>query len=228
MQKAGTSWWFTLLCEHPMTQCDPDLKELHFFDRFWAQPFVAADVDGYHAHFDAPPDRCTGEWTPRYLFDPWTPPLLARTAPDARILVLLRDPVQRYVSGLTHALRYDGAPLDGPRRDRPRFARGCYGQQLQRLLASYPASQVLVQQYEACADAPARELQRTYGFLGLDPDVVPTNLLEPVLSTTGDKAPLPEAMAAALTEAYLPDLELLARLAPDLDLDRWPSARRLG
>lgn len=226
VQKAGTSWWFTLLCEHPMVDCDPDLKELHFFDRFWAQPFLAADVEAYHAHFDAPPDRCTGEWTPRYLFDPWTPPLLARAAPDARILVLLRDPLERYRSGLTHALGYDGAPPTALVAT-DAFARGRYGEQLQRLLASFPSEQVLVQLYEACTDQPERELRRTYGFLGLDPDVVPSALTQPVLATVGDKAPLPDAMAEALTDAYRSDLALLSQLVPDLDLDRWPSARRV-
>lgn len=225
VQKAGTSRWFRLLCDHPGTACDPDLKELHFFDRFWAQPFHDGEVAAYHAHFDAPPNLCVGEWTPRYLFDPWTPPLIAEAAPEAKLLVLVRDPIDRYRSGLTHALAYDGSPPTGLVATEA-FARGLYGEQLRRLLTYFPSSQVLVQQYEACVEDPEEELARTFGFLGLDPDFVPASLTDPVLTTVSEKAPLPPRTADALADAYATDLDLLARLDLGLDLDRWPTWRR--
>ena len=41
----------------------------------------------------------TGEWTPRYMYDGWPLAQIAQVAPKARILVMLRDPVDRYASG---------------------------------------------------------------------------------------------------------------------------------
>jgi hypothetical protein len=224
VQKAGTSWWFRLLCAHPDVDANPEAKELHHFDRFWAQPFGEDDVAAYYACFTAAPDRHTGEWTPRYLYDPWTPPLLAVAAPAARLLVLLRDPIERYRSGLTHSLSYDGLPpAAGTAVDA--FARGLYGEQLRRLFLSYPASQVLVLQYERCVDDPRAHLRTTYEFLGLDPDVALPDLRERVLETTAERAPLPSRTAAALRDAYAGDLALLSSLVPSLDLGRWPATR---
>ena len=55
----------------------------------------------YHQQFPRPVDRIAGEWTPRYMYDFWTPPLLARAAPEAKMLVLLRDPIERFRSGFS-------------------------------------------------------------------------------------------------------------------------------
>lgn len=227
VQRAGTSWWFDLLAAHPGCGSDPDLKELHYFDRFWAQPFGDAEVAGYHDQFRARSDLVVGEWTPRYVHDPWVPAMLARAAPSARVLLLLRDPLERYRSGLTHSLDHDGlSPTALVATDA--FARGLYGAQLRRLLAHFAPTQVLVLQYELCVAEPRRQLARTYAFCGLDPAFVPDGIEERRLGTQGEKAPLPSATAAALAAAYRDDLEALTVLAPDLDLRSWPTAAVAG
>ena len=57
------------------------------------------DDIAYAARFDTNAEGLQGEWTPRYMFDPWGMPRLAAVAPHARILVILRDPWARAVSG---------------------------------------------------------------------------------------------------------------------------------
>ena len=223
VQKAGTSWWYSLLCAHPQCAADPLAKELHFFDRYWAEPFGEDAIAAYRRGFAGAYRGCTGEWTPRYLHDPWVPPLLRAAAPKSRLVVLLRDPIERYRSGLTHSVGHDGWPPH-PLLAADAFSRGLYGQQLERLYRSFDPAQVLVLQYEACVADPARELQRTYEFLGLDPTFRPPAIGDRVRRTAGDKAPLPPHVAAALAEAYAGDLELLAKVAPHLDLGRWPTA----
>jgi hypothetical protein len=198
-------------------------KERHFFDRFWAGGFEERDVAEYHRWFPRPPGRKAGEWTPDYLHQDWVAPLLVRAAPQARVVALLRDPVERYRSGLAHH-RARGERVT-PMVASDAFARGLYALQLERLEANFDPSQVLVLQYEACKEAPAQALAQTLRFLGLDDTWVPTGLGEPV-NPTGSAGPdLSPRRRAELAQAYAPDLARLAQLHPELDLDRWPSAR---
>ena len=103
VQRAGTTWWYRLLCDHPSIQRTRG-KEAHFFDGYFGREFSDLDAEAYHRLFPRPRGSLIGEWSPRYLHDFWTPALLRRAAPEAKILVLLRDPLQRYQSGLRHEL----------------------------------------------------------------------------------------------------------------------------
>ena len=124
------------------------------------------------ATFPARTAEATGEWTPNYMFDPWTARRLQRAAPDARILAILRDPVARLLSGLRHTAYHDyGHPH--PRLVSEAIEFGRYGEQLQRLAANFARSQILVLQLERCIQDPERELARTYEFIGVDPGSCP-------------------------------------------------------
>jgi hypothetical protein len=220
-QKAGTSWWDALIGRHPAVVRSPGLpKELHFFDRAWEEGPDEALVSRYAAYFPRPEGGVTGEWTPGYLIDFWTPALLARAAPRARILILLRDPVERMRSGLTHQLATSRAPLTD---------RDIHAPQLRRVLVAFPAEQVLIGQYEACRGDPAGQLARTFEFLGLAPHTLdPVTLRGEVNPTTGPRFEPSAGLRDALIEGYAPDLEQLTDLVPGLDLSLWPTARELG
>lgn len=220
VQKAGTSWWHTLVAAHPRVEATTSVKEAHFFAPFWQRPFTTSDVAAYHRLFARTPGSMAGEWTPRYMYDFWVPPLLREAAPDARLLVLLRDPVERYRSGLAHELQR-GAPAH-PVVASDAFARGLYWQQLERLMAWFPRSQILVQQLEVCRDQPRRELARTYAFLGLEP-FEPDDVIDRVVNRTRDAKPdLPDGARRLLGRAYAADTTALAAAFPSLDLERWP------
>jgi hypothetical protein len=203
-------------------------KELHFFDAAWETPFGDADAARYERYFPRPEGSLAGEWTPGYLIDFWTPDLLAIAAPGARLLVLLRDPVARFRSGLSHQLATSRAPL-ADRDIQGAFQRGLYAPQLRRVLAAFPAEQVFVGQYEACRADPARELARTYAFLGLAPfDPGAAALRVEVNPSTGPRFEPGAALQRALVEGYATDLEQLIELLPGLDLSLWPTAREAG
>ena len=228
-QKAGTSWWNRLIGAHPdVVGTSGQPKELHYFDRSWETPFDEAAVHAYHRYFPVPEGSVAGEWTPGYLIDFWTPELIAKAAPEARILVLLRDPVDRFRSGLTHQLATSRAPLR--HRDiQGAFQRSLYAPQLRRVLAAFPAEQVWVGQYEACRADPATQLARTYAFLGLAPHALePEALRSEVNPTTRQKFEPSAALQASLLEGYAGDLAQLHELAPKLDLSLWPSAKAVG
>ena len=215
-QRCGTSWWCSLLLDHPGVSRPAEApKEVHFFDRFCGEPFEDAHADEYASHFPKRPGTVTGEWTPRYLFDFWAPPLLARAAPDARILVLLRDPVERYRSGIFH-MRWLEAPDWFVASDA--FARGLYHEQLVRLFDVFSRERVLVLQYERCVADPEPQLRRTFEHVGLDWH--PPADLTARVNPGGDDAEVPPAVAARLRELYRPENERLAELV-DVDLELW-------
>jgi hypothetical protein len=67
------------------------------------------------------------------MYDIWTPRLLARAAPDTRLLVLLRDPIERYRS----ALAAKDARLVDAHLASDAFARGFYHAQLERVFRAF-------------------------------------------------------------------------------------------
>ena len=105
------------------------------------------------------------------MHDFWTPPLLARAAPDAKLLIMFRDPIERFRSGVPHRLgqrpdhRLEAVTADA-------IERGKYATQLRRVLACHDAAKLLILQYEKCVADPAGQYRRTLGFLGADPDHV--------------------------------------------------------
>lgn len=220
VQKAGTSWWHQAINAHPQTQESPLPKELHFFDRGW-HPEHPLDVAAYHALFPRPGGAVVGEWTPGYLPDAWFPPLVARAAPAARLLVMLRDPVARFESGVTHALAHGGPVRPIVAGDAER--RGYYHHQLTALLRHVPRERLLVLQYEQCRDDPAPHLRATYRFLGLDDGFVPPGLDERVNLNPGPRYRLPAMLRAELVERYAADVAALAADFPEVDVGRWPS-----
>jgi hypothetical protein len=228
-QKAGTSWWNRLICAHPnVVSLAGQPKELHFFDGCWEEPFAEADARRYHRYFPVPAGSVAGEWTPGYLIDFWTPELIVRAAPDARILVLLRDPLERFRSGLTHQLATTREALTD-RDIQGAFTRGLYAPQLRRVLAAFPRERVWVGQYEACRADPAGELTRTYAFLGLPPyELDAAAVRGEVNPTTREKFEPSPSLRAALLDGYASDMEQLPGLVPGLDLSLWPSAREVG
>jgi Sulfotransferase domain len=227
-QRCGTTWWFELLLGHPAIRPPAQgRKELHFFDRFATQAMGDADVAAYADLFPRRGGELVGEWTPRYMADVWTPRLLRRAAPHARILILLRDPIERYRSGVLHRLSR------APQARRAAIAadaieRGRYAWQVRQMLELFGPERVLVLQYERCrADTPG-EYRRTLRFLGAD-DHAPRDAQRPRGTTTqGEKTELWPQLAGAIRTTLEPDVAELAQLVPDVDLALWPNFAHLA
>jgi hypothetical protein len=226
VQKAGTSWWYELIHEHPGVSDRDDVpKERHFLTRFCAEPFGEPEIRRYHQWFPRRSGTLTGEWTPDYFDCPWVPQLLAAAAADCKVLILLRDPIDRLQSGLTFRLR-QGAPntaftvADAVRQS-------FYAKCLRRFLRYFPIEQVLVLQFEKCRSDPASQLATTYRFLGLD-DFEPEGLRREVNVIGGEKVRLDVEARKRLVDLYRPDVEDLAGIIPNIDLSWWPNFRGSG
>ena len=219
-QKCGTTWWYSLIVAHPGVFEAPGLhKERHVLSRYGQVTFGADDVAAYHRWFPRPPGQLCGEWTPDYLQLPWVPELLYRAAPEARILVLLRDPVERFASGLAHARPGQGDVVHGATADAA--VRGYYHHALQGWLRYFPPEQLLLLQYERCVAEPQGQLARTYAFLGLAP-FLPDGIDQPVSATT-DPVRLPDQVRRRMVTAYREDVEALFGQFQTLERHWWPN-----
>jgi hypothetical protein len=228
-QRAGTTRWFELVLSHPDVSKPAIPKELHYFDRFYAGGFSPADIAGYHEYFLREDDRKVGECTPMYMSAPWIPRLLAAAAPETRLLVLVRDPVERYLSGLQHDARLAAerreplselAPLEA-------FVRGLYHAQLVGLQAHFDSSQILVLQYERCVREPLPELKRTFEFLGLK-DVDLGSELDSHPHRQPAKPMLDTATRQGYVRAYEEDVANLISAYPKIDVRLWPNFGHLA
>ena len=161
-----------------------------------------------------------GEWTPDYLWFPWVSDLLQRAAPDARLLVVLRDPVERFRSGVAHQLR------NGAKRTAPTVAeavdRGFYDRQLASWKTFSDNGKLLVLQFEMCVREPEEQIVRTYRHLGLDESYRPANLARRV-NETSDSISIDGDVRRRLVDLYTPDVLALSVRHPELDLSLWPN-----
>jgi hypothetical protein len=225
--RSGTTWWDSLINAHPLVSRLPTTpKEAHFFDSRWVHGLSETDVGDYHALFARPAGHLSGEWTPGYMLDAWTPALLRQAAPDARLLVLLRDPVERFRSGRTLAENRFTVGSTERAAANAAFHRGIYADQLLRLWQAFPREQVLVLQYEQCVADPRRQLERTFAFLGLDPAIPPeVDLAGRVNPSRGPKVTLSEWQEGQLVRRYAPENVRLAAMLPELDLSLWKAPR---
>jgi len=226
VQKAGTTWWYQLLSEHPGVSTRADLhKERHFFDRFGTRPFGSSDVEDYQGWFPRRRGSLAGEWTPDYFTLPWVPPLLREAAPEARLLLILRDPVERFRSGLAHqqsvGVSRDGATIADA------VERGFYDRALTRWLEHFELEQLLVLQHERCITDFEAQLATTFAFLGLEPPGADVGS-PPRSRTIAPHPALPDDVRRRLVDLYAPDVVALATRLPDVDLASWPNFAHLA
>jgi len=217
----GTQWWFDLISAHPgVAHSYGRPAGLHYFSHFCLRDFDAADVARYQAWFPRPSGTLAGEWTASYAAQPWVPPLLAAAAPEARLIFLVRDPVERFRDGMSRItetrVANDGAAVSDV------TDRGFYAVQLRRLRQFFPAERILVLQFEHCVTDVDSQLAGTYRFLGLDDGYRPSSRQAPA---TPDVPPLDDSVADRLSQLYAEDTRDLVALVPHLDLDRWPIFR---
>jgi hypothetical protein len=183
--KCATTWLFRCLSEHPEVFL-PDFKEINFFTVCrWGDDYESKGIGYYLDLFTAAePEQIIGDFSPNLLQDPFAPERLQALLPDARLIVMMRNPIERshshyhYVRNRTH---YHGHSLleilEDPSRDPAGFlSQGLYGRQLELWLAHFPMDQFLVIRTEEVHDTPEQVFRRTCEFIDVNPNVVPSSL----------------------------------------------------
>jgi hypothetical protein len=188
-QKSGTSSLHYYLTQHPGVIA-PLRKEVHYFDLNYGRGEA-----WYRANFGRTGQPGLNlESSPYYLFHPAVPQRLRALVPDAKLIVLLRDPVRRAYSSYWHerdkgreTLDFEAAIAAEPGRidaahtrladgtlershehqHHSYLARGRYAEQLERWFAHFPREQFLILRFEDLVKNPLDVLNLTLAFLGL-------------------------------------------------------------
>jgi hypothetical protein len=171
-QKCGTSGLHYQLGLHPEVWMSRP-KELNFFieERNWPR-----GADWYRACFDARA-RVRGESSPNYTAYPQhlgVPERMHSLIPDAKLVYVVRDPLERIAAHWVHnyAKRREKGDLSATltHANTSYVIRSQYHMQLQRFLAHYPLDRILVLEQEDLRTQPAETLRRVFEFAGVDPD----------------------------------------------------------
>jgi len=229
-QKAGTTALYAYLRWHPGIT-GPSWKEVSFFDRHWWR-----GEGWYRGQFPLRSgDRLVGEASPSYLFHPLAPERARAVVPDAKLVALVRNPVDRAYSQYQHEvslgrepLSFEGALAAEEERTRGEVdrlvadpkafsaewwdhtyaARGRYAEQLERWFAVYPREQLLVVATEELGERPAETYASVLAFLG----AAPHELAEYPRVFERDYAPMREETRRALAASFAEPNRRLERL----------------
>jgi hypothetical protein len=198
-QRGGTTSLYNYLADHPQIRpCF--LKETHFFDRYYKR-----GIGWYRAYFpfrrtlmttasDWGVSHLTGEATPYYLYHPHVPNRVHKAIPQAKLIVLLRNPVDRAYSHYNHvakngleSLTFEKAiereleimPVETQKilddenylsftyQNYSYLSRGIYIDQLLNWFKYFNRDRILVLKSETFYDDPSSALNKTLEFLGL-------------------------------------------------------------
>ena len=178
--KSGTTSLFHYLQSHPQVYMSP-LKEVDFFtaELNWERGF-----DWYRRQFTGagPGVTAIGEASTTYTKYPeytGVAERIAETLPDARLIYVVRDPIERIRSHYQHRslIGAEREPLETAVLEDPRYV-DCsrYAFQIQQYLGVFPREQLLVVSSEGLRSDRERTIKDIYGFLGVDESFVSDTL----------------------------------------------------
>ena len=189
-QKGGTTSLYEYLIQHPQI-LPSNQKEIHFFDLQYQK-----GIDWYESQFasKSSPQFLTGEASPYYIFHPLVAQRLKQHYPQIKIIVLLRNPVDRAISQYYHEIHHkcetlslekafavESTRLAGETEkiiSNPYYysfnhqhytylSRGIYIDQLKNWMRYFPKKQFLILESEDLYKDPALTVNKTFEFLGL-------------------------------------------------------------
>jgi len=183
-QKAGTTYLYHTLKRHPEAFL-PRQKELRYFQPGHQD---SASLDRYRALYaDATGYKAIGEITPFYLFDPDVPARIRQVCPDAKIIIVLRDPIERayshyldrrrdsddrfdHAESFREALRrYNDRSASEWRFSQEYIEHGFYYEQVRRYLETFGRDRVLILLFDDLAKNSNELLMRVARHIGVDP-----------------------------------------------------------
>ena len=177
--KAGTTSLYSYVRAHPQVFM-PETKELDYFidSLNWTKGQA-----WYERHFAGAGDAlAVGEASPHYASGQWAEVASAHIAdvvPDARLVYVLRHPLERMVSHHRHAVAEWGwnGSLDelllDPARRVELVGTSKYAKQIDRYLERFDRAQLCVITAEDLHERRLPTLRCVYAHLGVDPDFVP-------------------------------------------------------
>lgn len=225
-QRCGTTSLFQMLAKHPDVRPPAMTKGVHYFD---TADRYARGANFYRAHFpmalSSRQSKVTGEASPYYIFHPLAPQRIAQDLPEARVIVLLRNPVERAYSAhkqetwrgfetlpFEEALEAESERLDGEEariiadpgyqsfshQHHAYVGRGIYTPQLQRMAHAVGRDNLLVLDADRFFADPSEQWSAILHHIGL-PSVP---LSGAVKANARPSAPMPSSVRTKLEQTF--------------------------
>lgn len=183
--RCGTTSLYVHMQKHPQI-CMASIKEpLFFASAERRSPARKRTWSWYASLFDACAEgQIKGEATTHYFHYPESAELIRAAVPNAKIIILLRDPIDRVYSHYLHQARSRSLPpFEDLVRDRDErlehyLNTSRYSTHIERFGALFDRPQLLVLLLEELETDPLRTVQRAYQFVGADPAFVPDGVSE--------------------------------------------------
>jgi hypothetical protein len=235
--KTGSTWIHHCLDAHPEVFVPPG-KELHYFCHFYHHT-----VHWYARQFTEAGDRVRGEITPNYAeLKADRIDVVADLLPEARLLLMLRHPVDRAWShaqmNLARQLKRPVESVPTPEyiahaRSAHSLDSGDYVGIVDRWTRRYPLDQLWIGTFDQMVTDPRSLLTALFGFLGVSTEVdwstFPLDTVidrgagvgvSDLIGQRGGEAPMPPEVAEALTELYAPRMDQMKQRFGGL-VERW-------
>lgn len=179
--KAGTTSLYFYLQQHPDV-CMSEIKEPNYFTaqdvvKLYYNVSPVSSEDWYHSIFAEPTRRVVGEGSVSYLFYPEVAQKIYEYNPEARILIILRNPVQRAFSHYLMDCRLGLCdisfekivenPLKYPHFYQQFISLGKYHQQIKRYIDVFGQNQVKVMFYDDLKADSSQFVDQVFSFLSL-------------------------------------------------------------
>ncbi len=220
-QRSGTTWFTDLLTQHPNVGLGTNgKKEQHLLHKVGDALVPAAD---YTDLFPLDDIR-RGEWTPQYLRHASAPATAAALlGPETPVLVLLRDPVERFLSAMRLAATRATSPWPYPVPITVQTFSGFYADQLAMWAHHVGRARMHVMVYESVRRSPQTAVDAVWARLGLTP-VRLVDVDRPSKSSSQASWTPPAGLVESLQVMYRAQV---GRLVDDwgLDVSEWATQR---
>ncbi len=194
VQKAGTTTLDDWLAQHPQIYCYESLKDIHLFARFKSREEIEQRLQKEPAVYKNQPIILQS--AVNYIFYPQLLKSIEAYAPKAKLILILRNPVDRAISSYSYfkkmlretrpmqsALLYPPKAVTEFSNDNSDFTyieHGFYAQQIRSCLEYFPKEQLLVLDYDDLTKNTSSLLHNMFSFLEIDtsfkPDLTAKNV----------------------------------------------------
>lgn len=170
VQKAGSSWLFQAFSRHPDLRLGRggEDKDTCFFSYHYDRGY-----EWYERHFASQQTGLRGEISTSYFACSDAPARIARYNPNMKLVLCLRNPVDRVVSNHLHEIRLGHVSqrnyrlADGIRNNPAYLEQSSYAHLLQRWLEHFPRERFHIVLFERLFSDPGNHLEALYDFLGV-------------------------------------------------------------
>lgn len=191
--KSGTTSLYNYLTQHPQVFMSPVKEPSFFCDIFQV---ISNPIDYISLFKNASHEKAIGEASHAYMSYPGTAGTLKAFFPNAKFIVIFRNPAERayslYKHMIYHGLEWIGTfekalAMEEVRVKDPVFKKKCpryfynylyfrsglYGEQLERYLEYYDKKNFLFLLFDELKDNHVKVISKVYEFLGVDQDFIP-------------------------------------------------------